>query len=81
MTFLLLISALSAHSSLPSENTGKRKRQKDGFPSSADSKNGKNVRKSKRPRHDLDAELEDLGIDMEGWTASENASRKLRQRK
>ena len=88
----VLISALSAHSSPPSENTGKgkrsvilppgnTKRQKDGFPSSADSNNGQNVRKSKRPRHDLNAELEDLGIDMEGWTASEDASRTLRRRK
>ncbi|CAN9406238.1 unnamed protein product [Alternaria alternata] len=83
---------LSAHSSPPSENTGKgkrsvilppgnTKRQKDGFPSSADSNNAQNVRKSKRPRHDLNAELEDLGIDMEGWTASEDASRTIRRRK
>ncbi|KAB2105068.1 hypothetical protein AG0111_0g6589 [Alternaria gaisen] len=83
---------LSAHSSPPNENTGKRKRsvilppgntkrKKDGFPSSADSNNGQNVRKSKRPRHDLNAELEDLDIDMEGWTASEDASRTLRRRK
>ncbi|CAN9193164.1 unnamed protein product [Alternaria alternata] len=83
---------LSARSSPSSEKIGKRKRsvipppsntkrQKDGFLSSADSNNGQNVRKSKRSRHDLNAELEDLGINMEGWTASEDASRTLRRRK
>lgn len=91
-TLFSLVSALSARSSPFGEKIGKRKRsvipppsntkrQKDGYLSSADSNNGRNVRKSKRPRHDLNAELDDLGIDMEGWNASEDASRTLRRRK
>ena len=87
-----LIPALSARSSPSNEKTGKRKRfvipphgntkrQKDGFLSNADIDNGQKVRKPKRPRQDLNAELDDLGINMEGWTASEDASRTLRRRK
>ncbi|CAN9376899.1 unnamed protein product [Alternaria alternata] len=83
---------LSARSSPSSEKIGKRKRsvipppsntkrQSDGFLSNADIDNGQKVMKPKRPRQDLNAELEDLGINMEGWTASEDASRTLRRRK
>ncbi|RYO23629.1 hypothetical protein AA0121_g2036 [Alternaria tenuissima] len=83
---------LSARSSPSNEKTGKRKRfvipphgntkrQKDGFLSNADIDNGQKVRKPKRPRQDLNAELDDLGINMEGWTASGDASRILRRRK
>ena len=91
-TLFSLISALSARSSPSSEKIGKRKRsvipppsntkrQSDGFLSNADIDNGQKVMKPKRPRQDLNAELEDLGINMEGWTASEDASRTLRRRK
>ncbi|KAG9195203.1 hypothetical protein G6011_00323 [Alternaria panax] len=64
---------------LPS--TRNTKRPRDSFLSSADSANDETTRKSKRPRQDLDAELDDLDIDMEGWSTSEDAPKRLRRRK
>jgi hypothetical protein len=56
------------------------KRRSDSFLSSSDGIDYRTTRKLKRPRQDLAAELDDLDIDMEGWSASEDITRRLRRR-
>jgi hypothetical protein len=56
------------------------KRQRDSSSPSCDSSDDQSVKRTKRPRQGLAAELDDLDIDMEGWSAAEDAPRRLRRR-
>jgi hypothetical protein len=57
------------------------KRRRDSFLSDSGCADKQPVRKAKRPRQDLAAELDDLDIDMEGWSAAEDAPRRQRRRR
>jgi hypothetical protein len=57
------------------------KRRRDSFLSDSGCADDQPVRKAKRPRQDLAAELDDLDIDMEGWSAPEDAPGRQRRRR
>ncbi|KAI4687251.1 hypothetical protein J4E81_008099 [Alternaria sp. BMP 2799] len=57
------------------------KRRRDSFLSDSDSDapSDQPVRKAKKPRQDLAAELDDLDIEMEGWSAAEETPKRQRR--